>query len=301
MGGCNGKGAFTVPHAVLLTRATSLTESGTSSYTVATNLLADQFIEVLRYYSILPGLGVQFLTGLVGNVAIPKQTAAGTGYWVAEEADITRVAPTLGQVAGIPHTVGASCDVSRLLMLQSTPSAEQIVRNDIIGTIAQTIQNGVFATGGAGSPTPITSATGINNPSVTAGTPTYAELLGFPGDILADSAAADGQKWAISAATWKKLAGTYNDGTTKSYPVMDLASKTLLGYPYLVSESVGTNAAFFGLWATVVIGVWGNGVDINADSSTLSLSGGLRLVGLQDVEVMVRQGKALAYNTAVAA
>jgi HK97 family phage major capsid protein len=300
-GGCSGKGSISVPHAVLLGRATTLTESGTSSYTVGTELRADMFIDALRPYMILPALGVQFVTGLRGNVAIPKMTATGSGYWVAEEADITRLAPTLGQVALSPHTVGAACDISHLLMQQSTPAADEIVRGDILKSIASKIQQAVFATGGAGAPTPITSATGMNNPTVTGGTPTYAEMLGFPGDILADSATADNQKWAISGAVWKKLAATFTDGTAKAQVLLDWASKTLLGFPYLVSQDVGTNAAFFGDWSTVMIGVWGNGIEINADTSTLSLSGGVRLVGLQDVDVAVRHGAALAYNTSVSA
>ena len=49
------------------------------------------------------------------------------------------------------------------------------------------------------------------------------------------------------------------------------------------------------------VGVWGNGIDINVDDKTLSSSGGIRIVGLQDVDVMVRIGQALAYNTAVTA
>ena len=44
-----------------------------------------------------------------------------------------------------------------------------------------------------------------------------------------------------------------------------------------------------------------DGIDINVDVSTLSASGGVRVVGLQDVDVMVRLGQALAYNTAVTA
>lgn len=300
-GRVSGKGAISIPHAVLCSRATSLTESGTSSYTVGTLTMGDQFIELLRPYMILPELGVRFMAGLQGNVAIPKQTAGGSGYWVAEGVDITRLAPTIGQVTLSPHTVGAACDVSRLLMQQSTPAADQIIKDDILASIAQSVQQSVFATGGAGSPTPITSAAGINNPSVTGGTPTYAEMLGFPGDILADSAASNNQKWVISAASWKKLAATFTDGTAKAELVLDWRTKTMLGFPYLVNSDVGTNAVFFGDWTTVVVGVWGNGIDMNADTSTLSLSGGLRLVGLQEVDVAVRQGQRLAYNTSVAA
>ncbi|MBM3887813.1 MAG: phage major capsid protein [Verrucomicrobia bacterium] len=299
--GDSGRGKFVVPFAVLSKRATSLTESGTSSYSVGTTLAAGEFIDVLRPYSILPALGVQVMSGLVGNVAIPKQTAAGSGYWVSEEVDITRLAPTLGQVTLSPKTVGAACDVSYLLRMQSTPSAEQMVQNDIVRSVATKIEAGVFATGGAGSITPITSASGIANPTVTAGTPTYAQLLDFQKAILAAGAASNMEKWAISAATWAKLMATYNDGTTKSYPVLDANTQRLIGFPYEVSENVGTNAAFLGSWNMVILGVWGGGLEIKADESTLSLAGGVRIVGLQLVDMAVRQGAAFAYNTAVAA
>jgi HK97 family phage major capsid protein len=295
------EGAFTVPHAVLLgKRATALLES-TSTASVATNLMAGEFIDVLRPYSILPALGVRVMSGLVGNVSIPKMTAAGSGYWVAEGVDITRLAPVLGSITLSPHTVGAACDVSYLMAMQSTPSAEQMVSDDIVRSIATKVEAAVFATGGAGAPTPITSASGINNPTVTAGTPTYAQMLAFIGDILEDSAAAPGQKWAISAATWTKLAATFTDGTAKAQVLLDYIAGKLLGYPYEVSENVGTNAAFFGAWNTVVLGTWGQGIELNVDTSTLSLAGGRRIVGLQLVDVAVRHGEALSYNASVAA
>jgi hypothetical protein len=80
---------------------------------------------------------------------------------------------------------------------------------------------------------------------------------------------------------------------------LDYNTKTMLGFPYLVSEDVGANSLFFGNWASVVVGVWGNGVDLKIDDTSLALSGGLRLIGLQDADVMVRHGQSLAYNTAV--
>ncbi len=291
-------GQFVIPHAVLANRA--LTVSGTSSATVGTVLDGSQYIDVLRSKSILGPLGVQFLTGLTGNIAIPKMTAGATGYWVAEATAITGSAPTLGQVNGTPHTSGVLVDISRLMLLQSTPSAEDFIRNEITERLARTLQLAVFGgTGNDGQPSAITAASGINNPSVTTGAPTYKELLGFPGNILAKNAEADGQKWAMTGEVWQALAGTFTDGTAKAERVLDFQSKTCLGFPYFVSEDVGANSLFFGDFSTVVVGVWGAGIDLNMDTATLSSSGGLRLVGLQDVDVMVRLGEALAYNNAV--
>ena len=296
--GSSRGGEFIIPHSVLSQRVLSV--SGTSSATVATDHLADEYIDLLRTRTVLGEAGVDFMTGLQGNIDIPKMTAGATGYWVAEGVDITGSTPTLGQVSGTPHTCGALVDITRRMLIQSSPSAEAFVRNEIVQRIARTVQIAVFqGTGADGQPSAITNATGINNPSVTAGTPTYAELLGFPGSILSDNAAVDGQKWIMTGEVWQKLAATFIDSSSNAERVLNWDTRTVLGQPYLVTEDVGANSLFFGNWASVMVGVWGGGIDINMDTSTLSASGGLRMVALQDVDVMVRLGEALAYNAAV--
>ena len=289
-----------VPHAALLKR--DFTVSGTSSYSVSTDLLAGEFIDLLRTRSVIGEAGVRFITGLVGNVAIPKMSAGATGYWVAESGDITESQPTLGQVTGSPHTCGVMTDISRRLILQSTPAAEMLVRDEIVQRLIRTVQIAVFAgSGAAGQPSAITNATGINNPTVTEGTPTYAQILDFPGSIAADNATMPNQKWIMTAEVWAKLAATFTNATYGEVALANWANQTMLGFPYLLTEDVPANSLWFGAWDNVNVGVWGNGIDINVDDKTLSSSGGVRVVGLQDVDVMVRQGYALAYNTAVTA
>lgn len=286
-----------IPHAVLAKR--DFTVSGTTSDSVATNLIASEFIDLLRTQYVLGKLGVKFLTGLVGNIAIPKMDGGATGYWVAEGSDITESTPTLTQVTGTPHTAGALVDISRLMIQQSTPSAEEMIRNEIMERVMRTVQVAVFAgTGSDGQPTAITGATGFNNPSVTQGTPTYAELLGFPGAILADSAQADNQKWLMTGEVWAKLAATATNGNGSPL-ALDPASGKLCGFGYEVTEDIPANSLYFGNWASVVLGIWGNGIDIAVTDSKLFASGGITLRALQDVDVMVRQGQALAYNAAV--
>jgi len=81
--------------------------------------------------------------------------------------------------------------------------------------------------------------------------------------------------------------------------LLDPVTGKMLGYAYEQSEDLPANSLWFGDWSTVNVGVWGNGVDLNVDDKTLSSSGGLRLVALQDVDVMVRLGQKLAYSTIV--
>jgi len=285
-----------VPHAVLAKR--DFTVSGTTSYTVATELKADEFIDVLRPQTVLAPLGVNFMSGLVGDVAIPKMTAGGAGYWVSEGNTITESQPTLGQVTGTPHTCGVMTDISRKLMRQSTPDAERMVSNDMIRELAQTIQVAVFAGGGGDDPSAITTATGINTPSVTQGTPTYEEILGFPGDVFGDNAGGQSMKFTGTSEVWTKLASTVT-ATNSGRFVLDPLTNKCVGYDFLMCNDLPANSLWFGDWSTVVVGIWGSGIDVNVDTSTLSSSGGVRLVSLQDVDIMVRLGYKLAYSSAV--
>lgn len=79
---------------------------------VATNLLAADFIEVLRNASVTGQLGAKWLTGLVGNVAIPRQTAQTSTDWVGESAAITESEGTFDQVTPSPKILGALSKIS---------------------------------------------------------------------------------------------------------------------------------------------------------------------------------------------
>ena len=70
--------------------------------------------------------------GLVRNVTIPKQTAAAIGYWLTESQAITESQRTFGHLALTPRTVGALTQVSRLLMLQSSPSVHALVMSHLV-------------------------------------------------------------------------------------------------------------------------------------------------------------------------
>lgn len=284
-----------IPFGVLANRAM---DTDTGAGVVATNF--GEYIDLLRTKYVIGRLGVTFLPGLVGNVALPKMTTGATGYWVAEAEDVTGSTPVLGQVQGTPHTAGALVDISRTLLIQSTPSAEELVRNEIVERVMRTVQAALFVGSGSdGQPRGVKGTENVNTPYVgTPGAPTYAEILDFPGDIMADNAEADGMKFAMTAAVWAKLAATLV-GTDGGRTVLDPVARNCVGYGYEVTEDVGANTLFFGNWASVVLGIWGNGIDVAATDSKLFASGGLTLRALQDVDIMIRHPQALAYNSAV--
>ena len=56
-----------------------------SNYLVGTENQAASFIDLLRNTSVTMRMGITRLSGLQGNVTIPKMTAGNTAYWLADE------------------------------------------------------------------------------------------------------------------------------------------------------------------------------------------------------------------------
>lgn len=293
---------FFVPPDVMLsqTRAFNLT-TGAGSNLRATDLRADMFIDLLRNQTVVMALGAQSMAGLVGNVAIPRQTAAGTAYWInTESANITGASnPTIDQVTLTPKTIGAYTDVSRLLLRQSTPDAENIVRNDLARVLALGIDLAALAgTGLNAQPTGITATSGISDDDwATANTPTWAELVGM--ETAVDTAnALDGElAYVMGAAMFGALKTTPK---VANYPVYMLENGMLNGYKVARTNQLGAGEMIFGRFADVLIGMWG-GLEIQADTTTLGLSGGVRFVALQDVDVAIRHAASFAYRSNAAA
>ena len=62
-----------------------------------------------------------------------------------------------------PKTLGAFTDVTRQLMIQSSLDVENLIRNDLAGSMAIAIDNAALeGSGSSGNPTGITNTTGIN-------------------------------------------------------------------------------------------------------------------------------------------
>ncbi|HUW59598.1 MAG TPA: phage major capsid protein [Candidatus Bathyarchaeia archaeon] len=285
---------FFVPYDVqIASRDLQIAGAGTGSNVVATNLLAGSFIEALRARMALQALGVPVLSGLTGDIAIPKGTTA-TGYWVDETTAPTESTPVLSQVTGTPKACGTYVDISRKLLKQSSIDIEAFVRNEIAIALAVKIDQAGF--NGAGTSEPVGLLTGpiSTDVTVTAGTPTYAEMVNMPATVEGNNVMLDNCKWAVTSEVFWKLAAT---ATSTNGPVFiaDYNTGRILGKPAVVSSNVTANYGFFGDWTQMILAMWGNGLDLNVDTSSGSTTGLVRIVGFMDVDVLVRQAGAFCH------
>ncbi|NJK40579.1 MAG: phage major capsid protein [Acaryochloridaceae cyanobacterium SU_2_1] len=186
---------------------------------VAIELLAQNFIDLLRNRAMTIRLGARMLSGLQGNVAIPRQNSATTTYWVAENAAITQAEATFDQVLLAPKTIAARSQLSRLLLLQSSMDVEQFVRMDFAQVIALGLDRAVISGSGTGNePRGILNQVGIN--SVALGTngaaPTWDSIVRLETEVAADNADIGSLAYLTNSAVRGKLKTTLKSASSVS-------------------------------------------------------------------------------------
>ncbi|HRJ40841.1 MAG TPA: phage major capsid protein [Caldilineaceae bacterium] len=277
---------------------------------VATDLLASSFIELLRNRVIVRQAGATMLTGLVGNVDIPKQTGGATAYWVGEGSSPTESQQTIGQVELSPKTLGAYTDFTRRLLVQSSRDVEMFVRNDLMTVLGLAVDYAALH-GDSGSdpnqPDGIENITGVGAPGV--GAWTWAAIVGLETEVASANADMGALTYVTNAAVRGKLKTTAKVGSSDSVMIWDSQSNAtpVNGYRTLVSNQVratgggGGNESFmfFGNWADLLIGMW-SGIDILVDPYTHSTSGTVRIVALQDIDIDARHAESFAFEQATA-
>ena len=253
------------------------------------------FIDVLRNASSVMQAGATMLTGLSGDVKIPKKTAAATAAWIASEGGAAAESEmTVGQVSMTPKTLGAFTDVTRQLLIQSSLDVEALIRNDLTSAIALTIDKaGLEGAGTSGAPTGILSTSGVNTVTAFANAnPTFAEVVSLETAIAEDNALMGNLAYILPASMYGALKTTEKATGTAQF-VAD--GTTMNGYRAIVSNQATAGNLYFGNFSDLLIGMFG-GLDIVVDPYTASTTGTIRVVALQSVDVAVRHAVSFAFG-----
>lgn len=294
---------FFVPHEVLQ-RDLTVGVAADGGDLVATDLLAGSFIERLENMLAIRQAGATMLTGLNGNIAIPRQTGGATGYWLAENGAPTESNPTFDQVALTPKTVGAFTELSRKLLLQGSIGVEQFIQNELALRLALTMDAAAInGTGASNQPKGILNVTGIG--AVAGGTngaaPTWGNVVDLETAVSQDNALLGNLKYLSNAKVRGKLKQTEKAANTAQF-VWD--GNQVNGYDVVTSNQVpsdlvkGTSgavcsAAIFGNFADLIIGMWG-GLDIQVNPYSLDTKGAVRVTAFQDCDISVRHPESFA-------
>jgi HK97 family phage major capsid protein len=119
-------------------------------------------IDVLLPKTVLRGLGVQQLNGLVGNLDMPTASTQPAAGWNTENGTATEKSPAFSKITFSPKRLAAFIQVSNQLMLQSSNSIDQYVRNFLITAMAQEMEKAAIKGGGTNEPTGIIANSSVN-------------------------------------------------------------------------------------------------------------------------------------------
>ncbi|HWX49665.1 MAG TPA: phage major capsid protein [Roseomonas sp.] len=285
---------------------TAAPAGGPGSNLIATEHRPDLFIDRLRNTTRVRSLGATVLTGLTGNLSIPRRKASITAGWVAENTALPNSDPQFEAITLSPKHAGAISEWSRNMILQASPDVEQLARNDMAATLSELLDAAAISgTGANNQPTGILNTAGIG--TVAMGTngsaPTFDKLADLVG--LVEDANADGTSMGFLTNTKvRRAAAKVKDsaGIPLGLDVMFQGQRVAVSniVPSNLTKGTGTNlsAAIYGNWSDLLIGVWSElDLLVNPFESTAYSKGNVSIRAMMTVDIAVRHPESFAAIT----
>lgn len=284
--GRKAQGAF-IPFDALETRANTTT---TASDLVPTIQRPQDYIGALRSSNIVRSMGVRTLTGLSGDVVIPKFGSGLSLGWINEGESVPESEMGFDAITLKPKHTGGKTEMSRQLIQQSSPDIESLVREDLSYLVAQNIDKAIIAGTGVKDPLGILNTVGVLTGAIPT---TWQEVLAIIQQIEDENIT--NLKWLGTSTTKTTLAGIEKSAGTGQF----LYSGGQVGeLPFNVSANMPVNKLILGDFSQVLLGVWSE-IDIlvNPYAEPAYSRGGVQVRAMATCDVAVRHPKAFLVAT----
>lgn len=301
----NGKqpDGFFVPDEAMAYQRNAIAGTATlGGMLIQTDNLSSQFIEILRNKSQVINLGAQVLN-LTRQATIPRQNGASTANWInGETAASTLSGVNLQQITLTPKTVAALVQYSKMLLLESDPSIDNILRNDLASQIGLAIDLATLhGAGSSGEPTGILATTGIGSVLLATdglainNTTAYPAMVSLESVVAAANADAGSLAYLMRPAVRGQLKTTSRFSSTNT-PVFE--NGMVNGYRAEVTNQISkvlttgtattiTTPVFFGNWNEVIIASFG-ATDVVVDEYTAAINRVVKIYAHRMADVGIR-------------
>ena len=269
----------------------------------------DAFVEqtALSYDGKLRGamlgekLGVRFINGLQGNVAVV--TGGADASWVAEEGTKSIDRPAYAKAVLSPKRLQVLQGITYDLLHQSTKDVDRLIMDDMVKAHAAALDAAIFAgSGSSGQPTGVLNNSSVNsiNTGTNGGAITYQKLVDMETEVGIDNGLLDETLAYVSNAKVQGKMKTIPQ--IAGYPFYLLNDGKVNGYPFYMTNALPSNmtqgstsgacsAALFGAWSQVIVGGWG-GLQFIVDPYTAKNKGVLEITAIAYHDVLLRHPEA---------
>ncbi len=262
------------------TRDMTAGTAGQGGYTIQTDL--GNLIEFLVPRLTVEKLGATKLTGLVGNMDIPRQITMTSAVWEGENTSADETNITLDKLSLTPKRLAAFVDVSKTWMIQSSVGAENLVRADLNKANRIALDTALIngATGG-NNPVGILNTTGIGSVAIgtNGGAPTWAHMVSLWKELAVDDADVNTLNYLTTPGIAAQLMQTEKASSTGQFVwntnnregnVNGYGATTSTLVPSTLTKGTASSichAIIFGDFSSLIIGQWA-GMDITVDPYT---------------------------------
>lgn len=267
---------------------------------VSTDHRPDLYISALTAASVIRGLGATVLSGLTGNVSIPRETDSPAIGWVAENSALTSDDTDFDAVTLSPKHAGALSEWSRNMVLQSSPQVEALLRQMLARNLALAIDRAAILGGGTNEPVGVLAAAGIQ-------TQAYADsLFETTAEMVAkaDITNVDARRSFLTTNAVKKIATTALDFENRPVGVAPIFHSEAVAFSNQVPIDLGSGTNEHGLiyadWSELLLGIWSE-IDIlvNPFESTAYTKGNIMIRAMATVDLAMRHKAAFVKATGV--
>ena len=289
---------FYAPTEIFETRVQT---TATSAAILPTDFRPDLFTSALTASAVVTTLGATVLTGLTGNVEIPREVGSPAVAWVNENEALSYGDATFDTLTLSPHHVGAISEISRNMIMQASPDVEQLLRNMLARNIALEIDRAAVNGSGIGA-VPL----GILNDAAVPSEAYATDLFTTTANMIAkaDLANVSPTRGFLSTNGVKATAAKTRDAD--QHP---LGIDTIFhGEPVQFSNQVPNNlnptlnkhGLIYGDWRDFIIGIWSQlDILVNPYAEGAYSKGNLLIRAMATVDFGVRRPASFVKATGV--
>jgi len=259
------------------------------------------FTSALTNSTVIQALGATILSGLTGNVVIPRETGSPAVGWVNEDEALPTGNASFDSLTLTPHHVGAITELSRQLLMQNSPSVDGIIRQMLARNIALAIDAAAVNGSGTGA-VPL----GILNDGLVP-TEAYAtDLFTTTANMIAkaDLANVAASRGFLSTNGVKATAAKTKDGDGYPLGIATIFHGERVEFsnqvPNNLNPTANKHGLIYGDWADFLVGIWSQlDILVNPYAETAYSKGNILIRAMATVDFGVRRPASFVKATGV--
>lgn len=251
-------------------------------------------MEAIRDNMVLTQAGATMLTGLKGDLKLPKLSAV-KAYWGEENEEAQDGTPSISSITMSPKRISTYVDVSNKLLVQTSQDVNALIQRDIVRAVSKAIQDAALG-GGAGT---TEEPAGIFNGVGAATALTYKGIVALETDVDVANSLDDGACYIMHPKAYGLCKTTAKATNTGLGMIAD--GNMVNGYNVLRTNGIYTKdesgtptyGVAFGDFSEMFIGSWGD-ITVRVDPYTQAIKGSTRLHLEAYYDVAVRNEGAIS-------